>query len=282
MQPEIEILLATWNGERYLKEQLDSLLAQTNTSWQLIAHDDGSSDATLDILHTYQRQYPERIQVLEDGQRFGNACGNFAHLLKHAQAPYVMFCDQDDIWLPFKVEVTLNAMQAEEAKCPSVPILVHTDLQVVDAQGNKLASSFFDAQQLPREYRSLLDAAVLNRVTGCTVMLNQAAIDEGTPIPRQALMHDWWLACRTLQAGGKVVFVNQPTMGYRQHGGNVIGAKAIGVSYYAKRLLALKDVATSLQGVIKQARALGLQDSTLRIVGTKLAYTIKRVIPHAR
>lgn len=281
MQPEVEILLATWNGERYLSEQLDSLLAQTYPHWKLLAHDDGSTDSTLDILRDYQQRYPERIHVLDDGQRFGNARDNFAHLLKHSQASYVMFCDQDDLWLPEKIALTLHAMQAEEAKNPDKPVLVHTDLHVVDAKGSQLSHSFFAAQQLPKSHRSLLDAAVLNRVTGCTVMINQLAIHLGTPIPPQAIMHDWWLACRTLQAGGNIVLVDQPTIGYRQHGGNVVGAKAIGIGYYVKRLLALKDVANSFNAVVQQARALGLQDSTARIITAKLGYTIKRVIPNA-
>lgn len=277
MAHDVDILLATWNGERFLAEQLQSVLDQEYTNWRLLAHDDGSSDTTQTILGAFQREHPERMVIIDDECRFGNACDNFAHLLHYATAPYVMFCDQDDIWLPFKIGLTRDTMKREEARVGGdVPILVHTDLVVVDAQGHELAPSFFASQRLPVHSPSLLEAITLNSVTGCTVMLNRAAVQSGQPILPQAIMHDWWLACRTLQQGGIVKLLGQPTMLYRQHGGNAVGSKAIGVRHYLKRLMSLKDVWSSLTAVIQQAKALESGYSATAIVYTKVGRVLKR------
>lgn len=283
MAHDVDILLATWNGERYLAEQLQSIVEQEYPHWRLLVHDDGSSDTTQTILEAFQREHPERMVIIDDGLRFGNACANFAHLLDHATAPYVMFCDQDDIWLPFKVGLTRDTMLKEEARSGGdVPVLVHTDLIVVDAQGHETAPSFLTSQRLPRHPASLLEAMTLNSVTGCTIMLNRAALRAGTPIPSQAIMHDWWLACRALQQGGTVKLLEQPTMCYRQHGGNAVGSKAIGLRHYLKRLVALKDAWRSMAAVIQQAHALGSGYSTAAIVSAKVRHTLKRVSSNAR
>ncbi|WP_404298477.1 glycosyltransferase family 2 protein [Halomonas sp.] len=273
---DVDILLATWNGERFLPAQLQSLLDQEYTHWRLLAHDDGSSDSTRDILRAFQSEHPERVKFFDDGVKFGSARDNFAYLLSHATAPYVMFCDQDDIWLPFKISLTREIMRLEETQKEGVPILVHSDLVVVNATGDILSSSFLASQRLPHA-QSLLDAIVLNSVTGCTVMLNRAAVDAGSPIPSQAIMHDWWLACRTLQCDGIVRLIELPTMHYRQHGGNAVGSKAIGLQFYLRRFASLPDVLSSMLAVIKQARALEVEYSTAVIVCAKLRHTLKRI-----
>jgi len=93
----IEILLATYNGEKFLQEQLDSILHQTFQDWRIVAHDDGSTDATLEILQQFQLEHPSKIHILDDGLSFGSARDNFEHLMKHAAADYIMLCDQDDV-----------------------------------------------------------------------------------------------------------------------------------------------------------------------------------------
>ena len=114
MTNAIDILLATCNGALYLPEQLDSLLAQTCRGWRLLVRDDGSSDGTREILENYRSRHPDVIMIIPgEGQNLG-ACGNFSCLLEQSDAPYIMFCDQDDVWLPDKIEITLTAMRELE------------------------------------------------------------------------------------------------------------------------------------------------------------------------
>jgi glycosyltransferase involved in cell wall biosynthesis len=225
--PPLEILLATYNGAQFLEAQLDSVLAQTHTRWALLARDDESTDGTRAILEQYAARHPDRVRVLPaNGRRLG-AMGNFSELLSASTAEHVMFCDQDDVWLPEKIEVTLARMQAAEAKQGAVrPVLVHTDLRVVDEALRPIADSMWRFQQTNPARLAMLPRALLqNFVTGCTAMVNRALLAEALPIPREARMHDWWLALVAL-AFGVVESVPTATILYRQHGKNERGAKA--------------------------------------------------------
>lgn len=225
MNSAIDILLATCNGAPYLPEQLDSLLAQTCRSWRLLVRDDGSSDGTLEILENYRSRHPDVIMIIpSEGQNLG-ACGNFSWLLEQADAPYIMFCDQDDVWLPDKIEITLAAMrELERQHGAETPQLVHTDLMVVDERLNRLGDSLWlfqctEPQRLTKLNRLLMQ----NFATGCTVMINRALRDLAVPVPAEALMYDWWLAL-VATAFGRVAAVESPTVLYRQHGRNDTGA----------------------------------------------------------
>ncbi len=107
----VHIMMATFNGQNYLREQLDSLLAQSHNNWQLWVRDDGSTDNTIEILKTYEAKYPN-IFIITNNKERGGACSNFAALFRMARldedVKYVMFCDQDDVWKPEKIETTLN------------------------------------------------------------------------------------------------------------------------------------------------------------------------------
>lgn len=223
--PPIEILLATFEGSRFLEAQLDSLVAQTHRHWVLLARDDGSSDATRSILDGFASRHRDRIRVLPpDGRRLG-AAGNFAALIEASTAPYVMFCDQDDVWLPDKIEITLDAMTALEGRRGGpAPLLVHTDLRVVDEELQAIADSMWAFQQTDPRRQAVLSRALLqNFVTGCTMMANRALLDLARPVPREARMHDWWLMLTAL-CFGAVESVPRATMLYRQHGRNARGA----------------------------------------------------------
>jgi glycosyltransferase involved in cell wall biosynthesis len=229
MPPDVhvEILLATYQGARFLEEQLDSVLAQTHPHWTLVARDDGSSDETSAILQRYAARDPGRIRVLStEGRRLG-AMGNFSALLDASTAQHVMFCDQDDVWLPEKIALTLARMQAAEAAHgASRPVLVHTDLRVVDEALLPIADSMWRFQQTdPARLATLPRALLQNFVTGCTAMVNRPLLAEALPIPREARMHDWWLALVALKFG-VVESVPTATILYRQHGKNERGAKA--------------------------------------------------------
>lgn len=238
-RPLIDILLATWNGERYLAEQIESLLAQTSTDWRLLARDDGSTDGTTDILGRYAALHRECITIVEDSDAGLGACGNFARLMEHSDAEYVMFCDQDDVWLPEKVEHCLNAIRKlEKEQEPGKPALVHCDLRVVDPDIETIAPSFWRYQKLnPVKGRFLNRLLIQNVVTGCAAILNRPLARLATPIPAGARMHDWWIAL-VAAAFGNVGYLPESLVLYRQHGGNTLGAKGWSLRTVARMLAA--------------------------------------------
>lgn len=252
----IQILLATYNGAKYLEAQLDSLLAQTCRRWTLIAHDDGSSDQTLDILRAYQHSYPDMIEILEDGLTFCNARDNFTHLIANATGEYVMFCDQDDVWLPEKIEKTVAKMQALERLYAGLPIVVHTDLVVVDESLHSIAPSMFEYQGLDKSINSLLQILAKNSVTGCTMMMNRQAITVSQPILPSAVMHDWWIAANVIKQQGVVEFIDEPLIQYRQHSSNSVGAKKHSIFYILKRVFNYFFYPDALSNIWNQAKAI--------------------------
>ena len=221
----IDILLATYEGGTYLSEQLDSLFAQTQKDWRIVARDDGSTDDTTAILERYAAAHPGRLVILpHDGRRLG-ASGSFAAMLELSEAPYAMFCDQDDVWVPDKVELTLAAMRnLERAWGTETGLLVSTDLKVVDQRLTSVDESFWHFERLhPRRLTRLNRVLMQNFATGCTVMLNRPLAKLALPIPAEAMMHDWWLALVAI-AFGRASTLARPTVLYRQHGRNGIGA----------------------------------------------------------
>lgn len=224
--PTIDILLATYNGGRYLAEQIQSLLDQTYTRWCLKIRDDGSTDDTLSVIHQYRGKYPDKITLIEDGEVNLGACGNFSRLLEHADADYTMFCDQDDVWQPNKIAVTLDKMNELVAKYDNdMPLLVYTDMYVVDENLSVISKSFWKNQAFnPKIGKSLGRFLVSNVATGCTVMINKKLRELAVPVPPEAMMHDWWVGLISV-ALGKNDYVREPTMLYRQHVSNAVGAR---------------------------------------------------------
>ncbi|MFT6404814.1 MAG: glycosyltransferase involved in cell wall biosynthesis [Marinomonas primoryensis] len=273
----IQILLATYNGAKYLEAQLDSLLAQTCRHWMLIAHDDGSNDQTLDILRAYHYHHPDSIIILEDGLIFGNPCDNFTHLLAASTGEYVMFCDQDDVWLPDKIEKTFNKMQALERLHPSLPIVVHTDLIVVDESLCLIAPSMFEYQGLNKSINSLLEILAKGSVTGCTMMVNRQAIVLSQPILPSAVMHDWWIAAMVIKHQGVVEFIDEPLIQYRQHSSNSVGAKRNSVFYVLKRALNYCFRPEALFKALNQAKAIQPNLNRCYFFGKKIYIVLKNL-----
>ncbi|MBU5459351.1 glycosyltransferase family 2 protein [Anaerostipes sp. MSJ-23] len=222
----VTILLATLNGEDYLKAQLESIADQTYGNWQLVVGDDGSTDHTLEILEEFKNEYPDQVTIFKNDPPTGSAKSNFIHLLQNAHGPHFMFCDQDDVWKRDKIYLTMQKMEALETRYGTkTPILVHTDLSVVDENLEMVAESFFQYANLPRRI-FLNQLMVQNSVTGCTVMINRCLQQYFLqPLPvSKIIMHDYWAAL-IARVFGKIGFVNEPTMYYRQHGHNSVGAK---------------------------------------------------------
>ena len=223
----IVILLSTYNGALFLEQQLDSLFAQTHASFKVFVRDDGSQDNTLEILKKYD------VKLLPTSKNLGSK-NSFATLLNHAivdsDADYFMFSDQDDVWYEDKVEKTLTKMKRMEGKHGStLPLLVHTDLEVVDAEMNTIADSMWQFEHTLPAKNKFNQLLIQNTVTGCTTMINRPLAIKCLKIPSGAIMHDWWIALVASQFG-KIGFVHEPMIKYRQHGQNTIGAKEFKVN----------------------------------------------------
>lgn len=234
----VEILLATYNGEKYIREQLDSILAQDYEDWVVIAGDDASTDSTYQILTEYCQKHPDKFVIHKNEKGFGSAKANFMDLFKRSTAEYVMCCDQDDVWLPNKISLTLEEMKRQESA--DVPVLVHTDLKVVDGNLQVQSESFFAHSNFRKEF-TLNEVLVQNFVTGCTMMLNRALVDlmNLEANMEKILMHDW-LAVILAVSKGRVGFVDKATMLYRQHGVNSVGAQKYGFALFWKKLMSSK------------------------------------------
>ncbi len=235
MGETIDILMAVYNGERYVQEQVESILRQTYRNWRLIIQDDGSTDGTVSRLQPYVQAYPKRVFLYQRKENSGAAHLNFYSMLPLSSARYVMFCDHDDVWMPDKIERTWQEMKRLEKGRKGLPCLVHTDLQVVGEDLSLVAPSMIQRQKL-NPYASFRQIMVQNAATGCTMMVNRPLLEMVGQPPEQSIMHDWWFAL-IAAAFGKIGYVDRPTILYRQHGDNQVGAKDAGsLSYNMERL----------------------------------------------
>lgn len=251
------ILLATYQGERFLRQQLDSLVAQTHRDWACVAQDDCSTDATLSILQEYA-QADERFTVMCAEQRHGGAKENFFSLIAYCQehmtdAEYFAFCDQDDIWLPEKLALSLEAIGHLEEALDGAPAAICTDAQVVAEDASEIAPSYLaytarDTRNV--EFHNLL---VENMAPGCTMLMNRVCF-QALRAPHEGLaaveMHDWW-AMLVASALGAVACLPQATMAYRQHGDNSLGAQRYSLS---DRAAHLRETVAGVRGAHDQAR----------------------------
>ncbi|MEO8736138.1 MAG: glycosyltransferase family 2 protein [Edaphobacter sp.] len=223
--PEIEILLATYNGERFLREQIDSIFAQDYGNWRVLARDDGSTDSTVSILEEYAARFPDRFRVMPASAGTGHPKWNFLRLMEASTSEYVCFADQDDVWLPQKLTLTMQAMKRLELRHgKDVPLLAFTDLRVVDERLETIADSFWKFHCLnPSQVNRFARLIGQNVVTGSTAMANRRLVELALRMPDEADMHDSWVAL-IASAFGAAESVPMQTVLYRQHGGNVLGA----------------------------------------------------------
>ena len=239
---EYEVLLATCNGERFLAEQIASILEQTVLPQRLLIADDNSSDRTGDLIREWQQQSPVPMEVLPAAvaDRLGSS-RNFERLLQASQAPYVMLADQDDIWDRDKAERLLHQIARLEHRWGThKPLLVHGDLRLIDAEGHRFAASFHRCQGLNPERCSTLEIGLQNVVTGCASLLNRACVRQALPFPDQVVLHDWWLALVAAETGA-IAYLPEACVSYRQHGSNVVGA----VGWRRQLMGRLRQVGTS-------------------------------------
>ena len=217
---KIDILMATYNGEKYLREQIDSILNQTFKEFNLIICDDCSKDNTWKILEEYKNK-DSRVRIIKNEKNLGYN-KNFEKLLGYVESEYFMLSDQDDFWLPEKVEESYKKITSEKLN------LVCSDLEVVDKDLKTIHPSMWEFWpdynikekiKKSRDYKSCL---MTNCITGCTTIINSKLIPKILPLPGYPIVHDWWIG---LVAGsiGDIGYIEKPLIKYRQHGNNQIG-----------------------------------------------------------
>lgn len=218
----IDILLATYNGSRYISDFIESILDQSYNNWFLLISDDESQDETVSIINLYASK-DARIRLVNT-QKQGGIIQNFSKCLSYSSSPYIMFADQDDVWLPNKITLSLQTIAAIEAKrLEKYPILVFTDLKLVDENLNIIEQSFYRANNLnPVHNIHSSYLAWRSTVFGCSVIFNDSLKQKVGCIDHRVMMHDHIFAL-TASLFGEVVYLEQATVLYRQHSNNTIG-----------------------------------------------------------
>ena len=239
----INVILATYNGEKYLRVLLDSLFSQTNQSFNLLVRDDNSKDKTIDIIEEYQNAHPNRIKLIQDNLGNLGSSKSFMNLLEYTNSEYIMFCDQDDVWLPKKIEVSLQKIQELENKyTKDIPLSVFTDLQVVDEKLNLIEPSIWKYQKLyPNIAQNWKKLLAQNVITGCTMIINNKSKEFCLPFALDMMIHDQWVGVN-ISKYGKIDFLEESTLLYRQHSKNVEGAIPFGLNYSKYKLLQIKRI----------------------------------------
>lgn len=217
---KVDILLATYNGEEYLREQIDSILNQTHTEFRLLISDDGSIDGTREILNEYKEK-DERIEIFFQENNLG-VVKNFEFLLEKVEAKYYMFSDQDDIWKETKIEKSLSKIEGGFD-------LVYSDLEVVDENLNVTYSSYWKLKGISgkiKKYNNFQSLYLNNFVTGCTIISKKELINTFMPLPNTSkfVLHDYWISL-IISQNGKIAYIDEPLIKYRQHKNNKVGSK---------------------------------------------------------
>lgn len=249
----VAIVMAAYNGEKFIGEQIESILSSTYQDFELFIYDDGSKDNTLAILRSFEQQNPNKVHVFQNESNLGLVL-NFLQAVNRTTMDYTMFCDQDDVWKPNKIALSLKRMRHMEAqisKC--TPLAVFTDAVIVDQDLNVLKHSFFCSNHLNPWKTDLPHILMENKLIGCTIMINGALrkVLQSYPLPSNAKFHDWWVALIAASMG-KIGYVCEGTILYRQHGGNVVGGADF-VSYLKNRMSSLNNQKEALRVLYRQA-----------------------------
>ncbi len=225
MAAEVAILLATYNGQTYLINQLESFERQRDNNWRVYVRDDRSADFTRNLIKKYV-QKNDRFFEIKASNNIGYI-SNFECIAKEAYNNgeiYFFFSDQDDIWESKKLSVQSSVMERVEASLIDYPVLVYSDMTLVDASGSHIAESFMQCQGIYHTNVGVLNILLAqNFITGCASMLNRELMRISLPFPKEAVVHDWWVAL-CAAAMGHIEYIDEPLVKYRQHANNQIGA----------------------------------------------------------
>ena len=226
--------MGTYNGDKFIDKQISSIVNQLSDG-KLIIHDDGSKDGTIEIIKKYSLK-DDRI-VLIEAPSCGGAAKNFAFLLEKTTSDYVFCSDQDDIWISGKIDKMIKIIKMyENIYGKEKPLLIHTDLELIDENDETIHKSMWRYQNLNPKWGDDLNLLLTqNVITGCALLVNRALLDIALPIPNNVVMHDHWLglvACTS----GKVIYHEESLIRYRHHGNNEVGAKKSDIFFYIDKI----------------------------------------------
>lgn len=274
---KVDILLSTYNSQNYLRELLDSLWAQYHKNWQLLVRDDGSTDNTTNILSDFEDRYPEKITYIKDNEKSLGPKRSFENLLNKSSADYIMFCDHDDYWLPHKISDSLLEIQKLEENTPNKAALVFTDLKVVDEKLNVIHPSFWKYSKVdPNNIFNPYKLVINNPAPGCTLLINKTLKKLVLPFPKEVRMHDWWITLRAAESG-VASFCKEPSILYRQHENNTIGAEAITENYLKGKVLNIKNTWKENVRTYKMMKCLEKNYSILKLIYYKIIISLSKL-----
>ncbi|MBR4725016.1 MAG: glycosyltransferase [Lachnospiraceae bacterium] len=252
----VNIILSSYNGSRYIAEQIESILDSGYRDLKLFVFDDVSTDDTVDIVREFEKK-DNRVTLVKNAFNKG-FCRNFIEGLEytvdHFPADYYVFCDQDDVWFNDRLEVCLENMKAAEDRLGSdVPLMLFTDAVLTDENISKLYNNFFKESRLNTQRLDLAAVLMENKCIGCTSFMNHALASKIRGFDRRIRYHDWWVAL-TAAAFGKLIYVDKPTVMYRQHGNNQVGQAGFS-EYVSSRAGSVQDMRRRIVKTIAQASA---------------------------
>lgn len=255
--PCVQILMGTYNGEKFLQQQLNSILAQTYPNWELLIRDDASSDKTMDILRAYQSSYPHRFKIVEDHDgNLGGFSQNFHRLCTLSSKSIISFADQDDVWHPEKLmRSVLTLGELEERLGDDIPLLVHHDFRQIDAANQILCKSFDKAHGSRKASTSSNKLPFCNDVHGFSMTVNRSLLEVALPFPPNAMGHDGVLGCLASQIG-LIEFIPEQLADYRKHDNNLSVSKSFAGRTFQRLFIdgKIEDFKSNLSAAFDDAR----------------------------
>lgn len=224
--PQVSVAMCTFNGSLYVRAQLDSIAAQDRPPDEIVVCDDHSDDDTVSIIREFANSTDIMVRV-DVNERGLGAIRNFDKAIGLCRGDIILLSDQDDIWQPHKIARMLELIDSIERRHETpLPVLVHSDLEVVGPALEPMDPSFMRYQRITCDEDGVGTLLFQNIVTGCASAFNRRLIEMARPIPEDCMMHDWWLALMA-STQGKIGYTPETLVRYRQHGKNTIGAKQV-------------------------------------------------------
>jgi len=215
----ISVVLASYNGSKFIKEQLDSILNQTYKAFEIICVDDCSSDDTYKILEEYKNKYPDIIKVYKNDKNIGSKA-TFSKAIEYANGEYIALSDQDDWWYPEKLEILYNNI-----KNNTNIAFVYSNAHLVDENLNIIKENIIKQNNTLINGKNFLNIIIDNSVMGCTMLLNSNFAKKCLPLPFVGLHHDWYFALMACNYNLEVKFIDIPLIKYRLHSSNLVNSK---------------------------------------------------------
>lgn len=236
---EVAILMATYNGEDYIREQLQSLVDQSFQNFVCYIHDDNSIDGTISIIRQFEKKWPQKFILLNYKGENG-AVGNFMSLIQyaklHTKEPYIMFCDQDDVWHSNKISLQLEEIKKKDNG--ESPVLVYCAQELVDKNLRMITNSALKYSGRDHINDDFIHLVFENSAAGCVMCINRKLLCMSCQYHHinNIVMHDWW-AMLIAACWGNIFYLDIPLMKYRQHANNTLGAESNDILYKIKKYL---------------------------------------------